>query len=199
MLNLEKAIIVGQDIYAYPNFITQEECKQIVNLIESIPESNWKKSLNEAGFGYEISFYDIPQIEEINKRLKSILDPDVYLNSSVYPTRMQRGLVGTHHSDDFDFLSVIEASKNLKDGEDFRLVENNIAGLIMYFNDFEGGELYYSNQDITYSPKAGDLLIHSSSVHCKHQVQEVKSDVRYSHSGNLFRFIKVPKDFSNDA
>jgi hypothetical protein len=81
----------------------------------------------------------------------------------------------------------------LKEGEDFDIAENSIAGLIMYLNDFEGGEIYYSNQDVTYYPKAGDLVIHSSQEHCRHQVQEVKSDIRYSHSSHLFNLIPVPK------
>ena len=81
-------------------------------------------------------------LKKINKKLQELLDSDVYLNTSLSPTRMKRGLIGTHHSDDFQFLNIIEANKNLKEEEEFELVRNNIAGLIMYFNDFEGGELH---------------------------------------------------------
>jgi hypothetical protein len=199
MLNLNGSITLGTDIYVYPDFVSKEECEKIVNCIKSIPESDWTPRFNEAGQGHETSHVSISEIELINQRLKDILDEGVYLGDSISPTRMKRGTIGTHHSDNFDFLKTIEASSTLKDHEDFELAENNIAGLIMYFNDFEGGELYYSNQDVIYHPKSGDLVLHSSGLHCKHQVQEIKSEVRYSHSSNLFNFIKVPKGFKNDV
>ncbi len=197
MLNLAGSIKLGEDIYVFPNFVSQEECASIVNEIESIPEELWKGQFNEGGQGYEVAHFPMSQIVDINKRLVSILDDEVNLGLSSVPTRMKSGWVGPHHSDNFDFLKVLEASNSLKDGEDFEMKENSIAGLIMYFNDFEGGEIYYSNQDIYYYPKAGDMVIHSSQDHCRHQVQEVKSDMRYSHSSHLYNLIKVPRGFQN--
>ena len=195
MLNLDGAIVLGNDIYVYPNFISEDECSNIVDIIKSIPEEDWHGRFNEGGQGYEVAYQPIEQIEILNNRLKNILDDGIGLGWSLAPTRMRLGMVGPHHSDNFDFLKVVEASKSLKDGEDFDLAENNIAGIIMYFNDFEGGEIYYSNQDVLYAPKAGDLVIHSSQEHCRHQVQEVKSEVRYSHSSHLFTTVKVPKGY----
>ena len=195
MLDLNGSIKLGDDIYVFPNFIYKEECLNIVNSIELIPEELWVGKFNEGGQGYEIAYTPVAQIEEINNRLISILDDGVNLGWSLAPTRMKMGHIGPHHSDNFDFLKTLDASKNLKDNEDFDMAENNIAGIIMYFNDFEGGELHYSNQNISYKPKAGDLLIHSSQEHCKHQVQMVESKVRYSHSSHLFNMIRVPKGY----
>ena len=152
---------------------------------------------NEGGQGLETASQNIDKLIPINKRLSEMLDKDVYLGPSLGATRMKMGWVGPHHIDNFDFLDVIKASQNLKEGEDFDTAENSIAGLIIYLNDFDGGEIYYSNQDVTYYPKAGDLMIHSSQEHCRHQVQEVKSDLRYSHSSHLFNLVKVPKGFKN--
>lgn len=197
MLNPNGSILLGKDIYVYPNFVSAEECDSILKSIKEIPEDAWVGRFNEGMQGYEIAYHPVEQIKTINDRLISMLDEGVYLGWSLAATRMKKGFVGPHHSDNFDFLKTVEASQNLKDGEDFDMAENNIAGLIMYFNDFDGGELYYSNQDITYAPKAGDLVIHSSQMHCMHQVQEVKSDIRYSHSSHLYNLIKVPKGFSN--
>jgi len=199
MLNLDGFVTLGEDIYVFPNFISEEECVDIVKSIESIPEDLWVGRFNEGGQGYEVAYTPILQLEKINKRLISILDEGVSLGWSLAPTRMKMGQIGPHHSDNFDFLKTIDASKNLKEHEEFEMAENNIAGLIMYFNDFKGGGLYYSNQDISYSPKAGDILIHSSQEHCKHQVQEVESKVRYSHSSHLFSMIRVPKGYSDMA
>jgi hypothetical protein len=197
MLNLDGSISLGKDIYVYPNFISEKERLDILQKIRDIPEEKWVGYFNEGSQGAETAHVPIENFISINKRLTEILDSDVYLGSSLSATRMKRGWVGPHHTDNFDFLDVIKANENLKEDEDFDLVENSIAGLIMYLNDFEGGEIYYSNQDVTYYPKAGDLVIHSSQEHCKHQVQVVKSDIRYSHSSHLFNMIKVPKGYKD--
>lgn len=198
MFNLEGSKKLGTDIYVYENFVSKDECSSIIESIESIPEEKWNGMFNEIGQGFEVAYVPLPQIATINSRLVSMLDEGVNLGYSLAPTRMRKGFVGPHHSDNFDFLKTVEASSQLKDGEEFELAENSLAGLIMYFNDFDGGEIYYSNQNITYTPKAGDLVIHSSQVHCKHQVQEVKSDIRYSHSSHLYNVIKVPKGYGAD-
>jgi hypothetical protein len=197
MLNLNGSVTLGEDIYVYPNFISEEERLEILNDINSIPEEKWVGHFNEGSQGAETAYSPIEKFIPINKRLSEMLDEGVYLGGSLAATRMKRGWVGPHHTDNFDFLDVVKASQSLKEGEDFDTAENSIAGLIIYLNDFEGGELYYSNQDVTYYPKAGDLVIHSSQDHCKHQVQEVKSEVRYSHSSHLFNMVKVPKGYKN--
>lgn len=197
MLNLDGSISLGKDIYVYPDFISEKERLEILEKIKDIPEEKWVGYFNEGSQGAETAHVPIENFISINKRLTDILDSDVYLGSSLSATRMKKGWVGPHHTDNFDFLDVIKANESLKEGEDFDLVENSVAGLIMYLNNFEGGEIYYSNQDVTYYPKAGDLVIHSSQEHCKHQVQEVKSDIRYSHSSHLFNMIKVPKGYKD--
>jgi hypothetical protein len=197
MLNLNGSVTLGTDIHVYPNFISEEERIEILKDIISIPEEKWVGHFNEGSQGAETAHALIEKFIPINKRLSEILDDGVYLGSSLAATRMKRGWVGPHHTDNFDFLDVIEASKNLSNEDDFDIAENSIAGLIMYLNDFEGGEIYYSNQDVTYYPKAGDLVIHSSQEHCRHQVQKVLSDIRYSHSSHLFNLVKVPKGFKD--
>jgi hypothetical protein len=197
MLNINGSINLGKDIYVYPNFISEQERLEILEDIRHIPEEKWIGYFNEVGLGSETAHLKIEKFIKINKRLTGMLEKDVYLGTSLSVTRMKMGWAGSPHTDNFDFLDVIKASENLKEGEAFDIAENNVAGLIMYLNDFEGGEIYYLNQDVTYYPKAGDLVIHSSQDHCKHQVKEVKSDIRYSHSSHLFNLIKVPKGFNN--
>jgi hypothetical protein len=197
MLNLEGFIELGKDIYVYPNFVSKEECHEILLDIESIPEDKWVGIFNEGGQGAETGHVPINKLVPINDRLIKLLDDGVYLGHSLASTRMKKGWVGGMHSDNDDFLNVIESSKNLKEEEEFEMVENSMAGLIMYFNDFDGGGLYYPNQDIYYQPKAGDLLIHSSQEHCRHQVSAVLSNIRYSHSSHLFNMVKVPKGYKN--
>lgn len=51
-------------------------------------------------------------------------------------------------------------------------------GIVIYLNDdFEGGELYYPDLDIVYTPNAGDIVIHSGSV--RHGTNPVTSGNRF--------------------
>jgi hypothetical protein len=80
----------------------------------------------------------------------------------------------------------------LKKNDKFYWAEDKKYGIVVYFNEFEGGEIYYPNQDIEYKPNPGDLIIHSAEEHCLHGVRPVKSDIRYSMSGHIYNMIKVP-------
>ena len=190
MFNTEGFNKLGEDIYVYNNFMSDAECKEMCKVAEFIKDDNWMGIA-----GQERSREAIEQIVPIHDRIKCLLDKEVYLGSDKGIVRMKKGAIGKRHSDSFDFMPVREASARLKDGEDFKLAENIISALILYFNDFEGGDLYYAAQGISYKPKRGDLVIHSSEKHCMHQVNEVKSEFRYSHSNHFFNYIKVPKEF----
>lgn len=54
-------------------------------------------------------------------------------------------------------------------------------GCVFYLNDnFEGGELWYPNQGVEYTPVAGDMIIHPGSREYSHGVREVISGLRVS-------------------
>jgi len=65
-------------------------------------------------------------------------------------------------------------------------------GVVIYLNDnFEGGELYYSEKNLTIHPKRGMLVIHGATKEYTHGVSEVTSGVRYG----LTMFINRPDAF----
>jgi hypothetical protein len=133
-------------------------------------------------------------IQPIKERFSNKLEDEIFMGLNLGVVRMKSGDSWGLHSDNHDSLYLREKSAKLKDGEDFTLEFNNIWGIVMYFNDFEGGDIFYPEQGISYHPKKGDLLIHSSEDHCLHGVSKLISEVRYSHSNNLFNYIKVPKE-----
>lgn len=193
MFNKDGFEKLGEDIYVYHNFVTEDECNYILNIAKSFSENEWYGRFNTSEEGHKISTMDIDRIVPIKKRLSNKLEKGIYLSNGRNIIRMIKGSKWELHSDNHDFLEIRKKSEQYKDGDEFTLEKNNIWGLIMYFNEFEGGELYYPNQNKTYQPKKGDLVIHSSEEHCLHGVNELKSDFRYSHSANLFNLIKVPK------
>lgn len=191
MFNKEGFKKLGEDIYVYHNFVTDEECNEVVKLAKDLPEELWRG--NPSPTEHKSSGVNTDIIPLIQKRIKSLLDDGIDLHFNNGVIRMLKGASWGLHSDNHDFLKIREASKLLKDSDEYDLVKNNIMGIVLYFNDFEGGALNYPEQGVTYQPKRGDFVIHSSEDHCKHEVTELLSDVRYSHSNNLFNYIKVPK------
>jgi hypothetical protein len=193
MFNKDGFEKIGEDIYVYHNFVTEEECNYIVDIAKSLTEEEWVGRFNTTGEGHKTSNRSIDHLIPIKKRLSDKLEEGIYLAENISIVRMRKGATWGLHSDNHDFLDLIAASKLYTEGQEYTLEKNNIWGLVMYFNDFDGGRLFYPNQGIEYQPKKGDLVIHSSEEHCLHGVDELKSDVRYSHSNNLFNYIKVPK------
>jgi hypothetical protein len=193
MFNKDGFEKIGEDIYVYHNFVTEEECNSIVDIAKSLTEEEWVGRFNTTGEGHKTSNRSIDHLIPIKKRLSDKLEEGIYLAENISIVRMKKGATWGLHSDNHDFLDLIAASKLYTEGQEYTLEKNNVWGLVMYFNDFDGGRLFYPNQGIEYQPKRGDLVIHSSEEHCLHGVDELKSDVRYSHSNNLFNYIKVPK------
>lgn len=180
---------IGNDIYVYENFISKEELELINNRINSgidlwahndplDKRQHWSLRVEETSF--------------IVPRLQSLIGDNYFVRDHANIIRLKMGDDWGLHSDNHEFIAIRELSKTLKDGEDFELVDNNIWGIVIYFNDFVGGEIFYPEQNIEYKPNAGDLVIHSSDEHCIHGVKPVLSDARYSHSNAIYEKIKVP-------
>ena len=56
-------------------------------------------------------------------------------------------------------------------------------GAVMYFNEeFEGGELFYPNYNLSVKPKAGLAGIHRADLDCLHGVRKVTSGTRMTAS-----------------
>jgi hypothetical protein len=181
---------LGNDIYVYKNFLSQEEIKPIIDKINGNidlwshcdpknPQQRNSIQINETMF--------------INEKLKTLIDNKYFIKDHSTVVRLKNGDEWGLHSDNHDYLHVRELSKNLKANEEFELVDNNIWGVVIYFNNFKGGEIFYPEQNIEYKPMPGDLVIHSSDEHCIHGVRPVLSDFRYSYSNAIYETIKIPK------
>jgi hypothetical protein len=70
-------------------------------------------------------------------------------------------------------------------------------GVVAYFGDFTGGEVYYPLQGIEIAVQPGDLVILGALDDHLHGVKEVKSGVRYAYSNFSLRADKNPGSFEN--
>lgn len=76
------------------------------------------------------------------------------------------------------------ADKELHEGEnagkpnDFPYYD--IASLFYLNDDYEGGELYFPNQDIKFKPKSGAAYFFPGDMNYIHGVTEIKNGIRYT-------------------
>jgi hypothetical protein len=179
---------IGNDIWLHNNFLHQNEIQLILNKIRVSGEKLWN--------GIYPQNQSTPTLKEamvISQRIKALLPNQLYLHEHSSITRLMPGQGHGVHSDNHDFLQTRELSKLVKKDDCFTLVDNNVYGLVVYINDdYEGGEIFYTKQNIIYKPKAGDLIIHSAEDHCEHGVNPVKTNVRYSFPSAIREKIKVP-------
>jgi hypothetical protein len=68
-------------------------------------------------------------------------------------------------------------------------------GLVVYFGDFTGGEVYYPRQNLECAVQPGDLVIHGAHTDCEHGVREVTSGIRYAYSNFMLPVEKNPGTF----
>lgn len=193
MLDYDKMEKIGEDIYVYKNFLTIEEQEYFTQKAIKTPSFSWNNpDPNKNWMQYSNPDSDL---ELIRKKISTlILDDGLFLGPSTSFTKMIVGGTWGEHSDEHDFLETIKKSKLYKEGDPYDLKQDPVWGIVVYFNSFTGGQIYYPLQGIEYKPIKGELLIHSSRNHCRHGVKEVISGTRITHSNNMYKMIKVPQE-----
>ena len=181
---------IGEDIFAYRGFLSVSELNTIQEKIDSLSEDEWKW-VAEGAMADRVSFPN-PFIDFIREKIIAFLPEGYYLGAGTSFVRLFQGDEWWPHVDAHDYYPIREKAAKLKDGDPFELVENNRYGIVVYFNNFEGGEIYYPNQGIEFRQKPGDLIIHSAEENCLHGVKPVLSKIRYSHASHIYELMKVP-------
>ena len=65
---------------------------------------------------------------------------------------------------------------------DYQLGIKHVLAAIAYLNDdYEGGEIVFPYADVTYSPKAGDVLLFPANFICAHEVKPITAGNRYAY------------------
>jgi len=80
----------------------------------------------------------------------------------------------------FNFIRY-EKGQHFQYHHDHGFSYNCTVSLVAYLNDdYEGGGLHFSQQDIMYTPKAGDVVIFPSNYMYPHRAMPVESGTKYS-------------------
>ena len=125
MFNKDGFEKLGEDIYVYHNFVTEDECNYIIDIAKSFSENEWFGRFNTSEEGHKISIKSIDCIVPIKKRLSNQLEEGTYLSDGSSIVRMKKGSTWGLHSDNHDFLEIRKKSKQYKNGDEFTLEKNN--------------------------------------------------------------------------
>lgn len=187
MLDTSNAKEIGKDIFLYSSFLTEEESNYLFRLASGIEDVKWN---NHSNLHYTSNHID--QIEFAIKRMKPLVSGDIVLDDSCYFQKYKNGQGMGVHQDDNKVLPDIKKSKLYEEGMPYKIVREPVYGVVIYLNSVNGGEIYYPEQDVSYSPSPGDLVIHSAKEHCRHGVKPTLSDLRLCIPTYIYKEIKVP-------
>lgn len=165
------------------NFITGEECKKMIQLIDEKVASKAYRKRQEVEDGeqqiFDMSEFNDPQVNSIRQRIddfiKSIFGKDVYIESSYMKVRVPGTKEYAHpiHADNCNY--------NSSTG-DCPASETTDAWLshsiLIYLNACEGGEFFFADGE-TIVPEPGLLLAFTSGPENLHGVRKIQSD-RYA-------------------
>lgn len=187
LINVENFQELADGVWVYKNFVSKEECEEVLDIATSLPDSIWFER-----DWYKSTKKQINRLNPLHNRLKSILKDGFYLGENLSLVKFVKGQTWDLHKDNHDSIYLVEANSNIKNGEITYPAEYTTHGVIFYFNDFEGAEIVYPELQLEYKPEKGDMLIHRSDI--SHKVLELNSEIRYTHSNKIFVHIQVPLD-----
>ena len=184
---------IGEGIYVYKNFLSKEEISKLTLVFDDVRENSlFNKSLDGTPFENRISV-PLSELEIVLNKSTLFFSPEFSLHPNLSVNVMEEGDHWGQHADNHDFIEKRKLSLLLKDGDPYTTVKDTRYGIVVYFNSVEeGGELYYSYQDLKYSPNPGDLVVHSAEEDCMHGVNMILRGHRYSYSNFLSTDIKIP-------
>lgn len=179
------SVKIGNEIYVYKNFLSKDILEQCKLEIESAPESSWID-----GAQFNKATLRTLSANFMRKILKKIQDEVVpyglFLEDTPSVNQIKLGLGMEEHSDDCPHCKKIKnPSMEISDHEAKRCV---LYGIVVYLSEFTGGEIYYPNQEVIFAPEPGDMIIHATSVECKHGVKPVLSGNRFVVSPYIVKY-----------
>jgi hypothetical protein len=181
-------------IQARENFMTSEEVSKLdafirTNTVWDVTETHYN---DEGTVIYDSEYWKdrvacYPSIMQTNEEVPEIItgmvarlkkEVDAFFRVDAWPTSpaMVRWLPGQFQHP--------HADKELHQGDDAGKPNDfpwyDLAGLFYVNDDYEGGELYFPNQDIQFKPKAGAAYFFPGDLNFIHGVTEIKNGIRYT-------------------
>ncbi|CAB4143641.1 Oxoglutarate/iron-dependent dioxygenase [uncultured Caudovirales phage] len=156
-----------KNIYVYENFISSEDLSKINEYIQSGTFAS--NAIHE--FPYET--LDFRESEEIISIMKEYRDRAALLLEQTFDCKVALSEIAG--------LTKFKTGENLNEHADKICASWRDLSTSLYYNeDFEGGELYFSQYDVTFKPKAGMMIYFPAGANYQHRVNYVTAGTRYA-------------------
>ena len=195
-------------VFMFKGFFTDEECKTVEDELKDYDMSSKYRDTLISWYANKVS-PPLASIHPLWEKASELLYPEYVMhpqgNVLIITPEMNEGMFT--HSDspgkgECHRLSQVDVWKTCCD-LDF--------GLVGYFGDFDGGEIFYVNIDkdgnrtdgigeencLTIKPERGDLVIHGAFAPHAHGVRPVSSGRRYAFSNFVLKAEDNPGSFYN--
>jgi len=156
-----------KNIYVYENFISSEDLLKINDYIQSgIFVSD---EVHE--FPYET--FAFGQFEELVHIMSGYRDKAALLLEEAFDCKVALS--------ELSGLTKFKTGENLNEHADKICASWRDLSTSLYYNeDFEGGELFFSQYNVTFKPKAGMMIYFPAGANYQHGVNYVTSGTRYA-------------------
>lgn len=187
-------IKLGDKAYVYKNFIDKDTVEKINNFYDG--QSREKFNYHE----HEIDWYSNKtskssvELVPVYNKVNEFLSPDYVTPPNLYVLIMEPG----------DEPMFIHADSPGEHGHENVVGDDAWGtcplvswGVVVYFGNWEGGEIFYPQFDLEYLPEPGDMIIHSAFSPWEHGVKPVTKGKRYAYSLFALETHKNPGSFYN--
>jgi hypothetical protein len=167
-------------IVEIPNFVSKEEAQNMIKYFESL-NKNWGDIAFFGSSGMGVATSD-PTLVEFNlpptffgdirdkykEAVETVFERKVRPNTS-HAQKWDVGGFAAPHSDNSD-----------NNGKPNAFEINKFVGILYLNDDYEGGELFFPDHDISFKPQACSYIIFPGGIENLHGVTEVTAGVRYT-------------------
>jgi hypothetical protein len=213
---------IAPKLFVYRNFIKGDLLDRINSLLENHIES---PTVDHNVDWYHSRFtVPVPEMHEVWEQASELIYPELSMHPQLCLLKAKVGDEGMYyhsdapgkpHEDCGPICGYCDiASKVLISPDAWNTCCRLHYGLIVYFGEFEGGEVYYpnlnrngefvdnfvpfhNNEELRVKPGNGDLIIHGAHGDYCHGVREVTNGVRFAFSNFVIPSHTNPGTFYN--
>jgi len=195
-------IKLAEGIYLFKNIISKKQIEEINNIMKkNIESDNTKEAMDHTLDWYRgKTSTAIPELLPIWEQLSELIGPEYVTHPNLALQVIRKGQDMFVHTDS----PGRDNDEHLKSEDRWSTCCIIDFGMVTYFGEWEGGEIFYPNienadgvKPLIYSPEPGDVVLHKTVHPYEHGVKEVTSGYRYAFSNFVLKSEENPGTFYN--
>lgn len=180
----------ASNIHVIENYMSENDLSLINDFVKRI--TKWDNSMQTEKYSDGASKYDayIWKDRTCTADIIKELDIDIYNVIINYINKLKKDIEKSFSCEIETRPPVIvcwrpgdmqipHADKQLQDGRPNAFLDYDINALLYLNDEYEGGELFYTNQSLKIKPKKGMAVFHPGDIHYLHGVTSVLSGIRW--------------------